>query len=530
MFSHSEHVHLTGNTPLFSSVILVICLVFKLKMVFSRWAVMVLTWDCLIYFHILLLRYFVPSTITSTETSRVKSGWIGFDIFYCFVFISFPFYGLLADVKIGRHRTIIIGIVFCFLSMILVGCGYVVNSFYPSSIILWTTYGIAYVLEGAGYCSFKANIVQYNIDQIVGASSREISALIYWHSVCIPIMFTLFELGRCLVNQRFFLLIDFILAGITVSLVLVSHSMFKHKLENITLIKNPIKLIVRVLCYARKHKYPENRSALTYWEEEAPSRLDLGKDKYGGPFTVEEIEDTKTVFRMLPLFIAVISFAVTDEVYHWIFLGIHSSGPINCLISTQFVNFLTSTLFLLFYLSLVKVFCAKYIPGILKIITCGQVFALLTQISKFAILQFFPGHETSTVPFASKMLLLPQVFHGFTFAFIAPATLEFTIAQSPVHMRGVMVGMWFASLGCGYLVNINIKYLFDCHNEYLCTASYYYLTKSGVVFVILIVFAILARRYKYRVRENEVNVLQIVDDHYQRYMEQEEMYKIQFSK
>ena len=35
---------------------------------------------------------------------------------------------------------------------------------------------------------------------------------------------------------------------------------------------------------------------------------------------------------------------------------------------------------------------------------------------------------------------------------------------------------------------------------------------------------ILAKRYKYRVRENEVNIHQIVDDHYQRYMEQEEQY------
>ena len=37
-------------------------------------------------------------------------------------------------------------------------------------------------------------------------------------------------------------------------------------------------------------------------------------------------------------------------------------------------------------------------------------------------------------------------------------------------------------------------------------------------------FVILAKRYKYRVRENEVNIVQIVDDHYQRYMEQEEQY------
>ena len=489
----------------------------------SRWAVMVLFWDCLMYSHILLLRYFGPSTISPT----INNGWIGYDILYCFAYISFPLHGLLADVKIGRNRTIIIGIVFCFLSMIFLGCGYVVNSFYPSSVILWTTYGVAYVLEVAGYCSFKANIIQYNIDQIVGASSRELSALIYWHSVSVPIVFTLFELGRCLIDQKYFPFVTFILAGVAISLVLVSHSLFKHKLENITLIKNPIKLIIKVLLYAKKHKYPENRSALTYWEEEAPSRLDLGKDKYGGPFTVEEVEDTKTVFRMLPLFIAVISFASTDEVYHLIFPGMSNHGALNCLLSTQFINFLTSSFLLLFYLSIIKAFCNKYIPGILKLIACGQTFALLTLISKFIILHFVPENGSTLSTFI--LLLLPQIFLGFTFVLIFPASLEFTIAQSPVNMRGVMVGIWFASIGCGYLFNINIKYLFGCHNEYLCTASYYYLTKSAVVFAILIVFVILARNYKYRVRENEVNVHQIVDDHYQRYMKQEEEYYLQCS-
>ena len=37
-------------------------------------------------------------------------------------------------------------------------------------------------------------------------------------------------------------------------------------------------------------------------------------------------------------------------------------------------------------------------------------------------------------------------------------------------------------------------------------------------------FVILTKYYKYCVRENEVNIVQIVDDHYQRYLEQEEQY------
>ena len=39
-----------------------------------------------------------------------------------------------------------------------------------------------------------------------------------------------------------------------------------------------------------------------------------------------------------------------------------------------------------------------------------------------------------------------------------------------------------------------------------------------------IVFVILAKRYKYGVRENEVNIVQIVDDYYQRYINQKEQF------
>ncbi len=46
-----------------------------------------------------------------------------------------------------------------------------------------------------------------------------------------------------------------------------------------------------VLKFAAKHKSPVNRSAFTYWEENIPSRLDLGKSRFGGPFITEQVED-----------------------------------------------------------------------------------------------------------------------------------------------------------------------------------------------------------------------------------------------
>ena len=77
------------------------------------------------------------------------------------------------------------------------------------------------------------------------------------------------------------------------------------------------------------------------------------------------------------------------------------------------------------------------------------------------------------------------------------------------------MGMWYASFGVGYLINAITKFPFQCHqHELICTSFYYYLTKSVIILLVLIVFVILAKHYKY-----EVNIHQIVDDHYQRYME-----------
>ena len=40
---------------------------------------------------------------------------------------------------------------------------------------------------------------------------------------------------------------------------------------------NPYRLIYSVLKFAKQHKFPIQRSALTYWEDEIPSKIDLGK-------------------------------------------------------------------------------------------------------------------------------------------------------------------------------------------------------------------------------------------------------------
>ena len=65
---------------------------------------------------------------------------------------------------------------------------------------------------------------------------------------------------------------------------------------------NPYKLVYRVTKFAHQHKVPIRHSAFTYCEDDIPSGLDLGKIKYSGFFTTEEVENVKAfygVFKFL---------------------------------------------------------------------------------------------------------------------------------------------------------------------------------------------------------------------------------------
>ena len=104
----------------------------------------------------------------------------------------------------------------------------------------------------------------------------------------------------------------------------------------------------------------------------------------------------------------------------------------------------------------------------LKRIGLGLVFALATTLSYVVILKY----QSNTLLYFNDLLLIPQILFGVAFALIFPMSLKFTIAQSPVEMRGMMVGMSFASFGVGYLININTKYPFGCNNNSTCPSFY----------------------------------------------------------
>ena len=70
-------------------------------------------------------------------------------------------------------------------------------------------------------------------------------------------------------------------------------------------LENPYKTVIRIINFAKNHKNPLQRSAFTYADNYIPSRLDFAKERYGGPFTIQQVENVKIMLRIFLILLAI---------------------------------------------------------------------------------------------------------------------------------------------------------------------------------------------------------------------------------
>ena len=105
------------------------------------------------------------------------------------------------------------------------------------------------------------------------------------------------------------------------------------------------------------------------------SRIDFGKHKFGGPFTEEEVEDVKTIFRLTPLLVFLYGVVFFCELnLSQISLTMKT---INCV--TKFRNF-NDLCFVLIpvYRFIVYPLARKHMPSFLKMIGAGLILCLVS--------------------------------------------------------------------------------------------------------------------------------------------------------
>ena len=68
-----------------------------------------------------------------------------------------------------------------------------------------------------------------------------------------------------------------VIFAMCVGAIIISDCLCQQWLDRTHKVTNPIKLITQVLNYARKHSYPERRSAFTYIDEKSPYEWTMGR-------------------------------------------------------------------------------------------------------------------------------------------------------------------------------------------------------------------------------------------------------------
>ena len=511
-------------------------------------------------------------------------------------YLLYPLLGWMADVYFTRYKFILLGavaVIISTLAMILSAALFLV---YQDDRGIFALTGVAIVIGLIGLGMFESTAIQFGMDQMPEASSRQLASFIQWYywscnvgqaiimlaTVAILAYFThcSFTLnttdpGKIYDSLRpYYFIICCTFGGLmaAVQLVCACTVLFllicskKHFIiDQAGKDKHPLKLIFRVLQYAWYHKCPERRSAFTYWEEDIPPRIDLGKSKYGGPFTTEEVEDTKTFFSILLLLFSLIGFHLSGHGYSLIDQLMWYQCPSHWVMLTLVDPMVFTVIIVIFGIplyQLTKLCSCKYHPNMLKRMGLGLVCCFLNNVIGIAIQTTMTGSDDhdvchhfdnvtadscyflyselnitgqcSTISNATNnyfyckqhdtaflLLLVPKILQGFSFLLVFMTALEFICAQAPLRLKGLLIGLWYALLAINYLF-IEIPEIYTIHD---ITWKAFHSVKTFFILLSLLAFLCVSRCYNYRLRDEVVQEQYLVEEIYEREFDLAEKYE-----
>ena len=512
--------------------------VYKLRTFSSKGAFLVLVLNFLVW-----SSYGAPTTTTSYYLSKDKSQPPELTIIPALLwFPAVLLFGLLADIRYGRKKTVFIGL-FLMWMVTLIDCARVTSYYYSpdflnkEELFVDGLSTVSAVLASIANAPFLVNSVQLAIDQLADASGEQVSSFIQWYvfsSYFGAWIFRLLGRGPLLYCFKNVALIEsvtrlaqtgFITLAVGLSMVCGDW------IDSLPIGENPLKLIWGVLRFASKHKHPVYRSAHTYWEDKIPSRINLGKDKYGGPFTNEQVEDVKTFFRIISLTIPSAAAVGSSKLVNFNFIySVHwtkdtlmdfnytnsSTEGHECIRSLYATFVADSTLWIC-----VSVLCSEFILfpfmkyhllSMLKRI--GFAFFLTIPMSVSVLVLNIAAliYQPHTVP-VNRLLIccIITVISSLQTYLLVSSFLEFICAQSPQSMKGFLIGfMWLMTVLLS-VVSYFIYILYLKCTEPGCGTGYFSLvtTFSTVGFVI---YCVMARWYRNRERDDCPNVQAIIEE------------------
>ena len=367
-----------------------------------------------------------------------------------------------------------------------------------------------------GKALFVANIIQFGVDQLQFSPTTDLSSFVHWYywttaflawltSPSIPSYFGIQLLYVPLIQILLVLLTPFLLC-------FRSHLIIEPVGRS-----NPLRLIFRVLNFARKHDRPLYRSAFTYGEL-LPSRLDLGKTRYGGPFTTEEVEDVKSFWHVLAILLSLFGFTLLHNrhlaylvTYSWSSLVLGVFGPSG----TGYSSFV-----IVVGIPIFQLIGWPYPTDMLKRMGLGLVFGMLS--SAFVVLAklYIPHHDFGPPHgyLLNNVLAVPLFLSGIAYLLVFPTALEFILAQAPRSMQGLLIGLWYAYQSQGVISDLINIIISSKWSVYWVDLAFYILSALGLVLYVLV-----AQSYRKRQRDEPsvVNRQVIIEEYMDRQLSYE---------
>ena len=454
------------------------------------------------------------------------------------LYVIIPLAGWLADAKLGNYKVFKAGSVLLFIAAIVRSSPILLLSFKEDADFTWKitlSLAIRIISCSIGLIGTAACLVtalQLGLDQMPDASADNITSFIAWFTLSMFAGFWMFktvqtEIISCVRQIEPVWITSHLLPAVCMAIVCCSmFTLAPRYLIVEPKSTNSLKIIYQVLKFAAKHKAPLNRSALTYWEEDIPSRLDLGKSKYGGPFSTEQVEDVKTFFKIMIIFVPIFIVFVASELST--LLTYLNTYQIECTshVLFSFAFNLWWAIATVVYEFGVHPFIGNKLPSTLKRIGIVAVLILLINCSSLVLsavnyntLQFTNNTSTSdfTTFYYYYWLWINQMLSGIVALFLMAAVLEFVCAQSPYNMRGLLTGFTVFIIFSSVSLNSFAGYMVmnsDLQAPTITSDSI--LTALSLVGFIL--HCVLAHWYKRRVRDEDYSPHRVVEEVYDRYL------------
>ena len=341
----------------------------------------------------------------------------------------------------------------------------------------------------------------------------------------------------------FFILIP-VFAILILGVTLVIQCCNRHWFINDVIDFNPCKLIYQVTRFAIKHKYPLWRSAFTYCKDEIPTRIGLGKERYGGPFTTEQVEDVKTFLNILRVLLALgpifaVDIAASNQLptvaYHlagdsatallWPIKEACSITYPTVLALNGSITPLIITFIIPLHIDLLRPFIKNHILRMLKRIGLGMVVLTLSLISTLLLDTVGYIHSSSTTCFLSSgphfnhtydlvelpsisplYIIIPYTLNSFAYVFLYIGAYECILSQSPHAMQGLVIGIFFAIKGVFQLLAVLTVYLpfisWSSDSSFPSCGCIYYLINIVIALIGIMVYTWAAVKYQYRQRDD----------------------------